>query len=147
MNAREIHVKRMPLTEFCKQSDIPASLIRAVAQQVGGWSEFQGMAGDVMSHGADQGFSGFIYYTETCEFYARNRADIVALAEDMARDLGEASVCGMVLGFDCLRGSATEDEVASTLYGAKRRHNYLVANALAWFALEEVARAYDDLEN
>ena len=36
----------------------------------------------------------------------------------------------------------TADEVARTLYGAKRDADTQIANACAWFALEEVCRSY-----
>lgn len=122
--------------------NIPENLIRATIRQSGGWGEFKEHAPDVTNHGADGGFSGFIDYTDTLEFTRKNRADIVALCEHLAEDIGESGPVALVRGFNCLKDS-TEAEVASTLYG-KGDEDTQVSNALAWFALEEVARAYCD---
>jgi hypothetical protein len=135
----------MTLTQFCEQSSIPPRLIRAVVRQVGGWGEFQQTARDVAGNGADGGFHGFIYYADTCAFYARYQDEIVQLTESLAGDMGEKSAAALVLGFNCLHGTS-EREVSRTLFGTKSRHDTQVANALAWFALEEVSRAYTDMK-
>ena len=122
--------------------NIPESLIRATVRQSGGWSSFKERAEDAKNHGASGGFSGWIYYKDTLAFTRRNRADIVTLCERIAYDLGESGPVALVRGFNCLK-SATEAEVASTLYG-KGDEDTQVSNALAWFAFEEVARAYCD---
>ena len=123
--------------------NIPDSLIRAVVRQSGGWSDFKDKAPDVASHGAAGGYGGWTYYTDTTAFARRNRADTVTLCERMADDMGESGPVAFVRGFRCLT-DATESEVASTLYG-KGDEDTIVSNALAWFALEEVARAYVDM--
>ena len=120
--------------------NIPENLIRATVRQSGGWARFKEHAEDVTNHGAAGGFAGFTYYADTLKFTRANRADIVTLCESMADDLGESGPVALVKGFNCLKGS-TEAEVASTLYG-KGDEDTQVSNALAWFALEEVARAY-----
>ena len=94
---------------------------------------------DVANHGADGGFPGFCYYSDTCAFYARHQSRIVALVEELADDLGK-SPCKLVAGFRCLNGDYSEAEIGRTLYGPKKGHDTQIANALAWFALEEVAR-------
>lgn len=94
---------------------------------------------DVVNHGADSGFPGFTYYADTCGFYARHQSRIVALVEEMADDLGEDPV-SFVRSFRCLGESYLHSEVAKTMYGPKKGHDTQIANALAWFALEEVAR-------
>ena len=94
---------------------------------------------DVANHGADGGFAGFTYYSDTCAFYARHQSRIAALVEEMAYEMGE-SPTHLVAGFRCLNGDYSEAEVGRTLYGPKKGHDTQIANALAWFALEEVAR-------
>ena len=136
----------LTLKSFISQSNIDASLIRAVVRQMGGWEEFTDRAADVTNHGADGGFGGFIYYSETCAFYAKHRALILELVKNMADSLGEG-VLEMVQNFNCLGKDFSLDEIGETLYGNKNKHQTQVANALAWFALEEVSRAYDDLAN
>jgi hypothetical protein len=128
-------------------------LIKAVEEQLG--SEGEELKADyenVANHGADGGFSGFIYFTETFEFYRKNQKAIVAEVEALAQDLGEEPV-NMVRYFNCLshdtkdrkrESDYTTAEVALTLYGTPKQHNQYVANALVWFALEEVARHETD---
>ena len=123
--------------------NIPEDLIRATVRQSGGWAAFKDHAPDITNHGAGGGFHGFTYYTDTLDFTRKNRADIVTLCETMAADLGESGPVALVKGFNCLK-DATEAEVASTLYG-KGDEDTQVSNALAWFALEEVSRAYSDM--
>ncbi len=137
----------MKLSDFVSESHINGALIRAVVRQIGGWSEFQEHAPDVVNHGAAAGFSGFIYYAETCRFTARNRRAIADLAEAMAADLGEPSAVALVSGFNCIRGNGiTEGEISRALYGRPRPDDDSTAeNALAWFALEEVCRSFVDL--
>jgi hypothetical protein len=127
------------LKNFIENSGINAKLIRAVIRQSGGWSDFQDMATDIVNHGIAGGFSGWIYYSETCAFYAKNQGAIVALVEQWAND-SNLSPIDFVAGFHCF--SADKPSVGKTLYGTKRQHDTQVANALAWFAVEEVARAF-----
>lgn len=123
------------------ESGISAKLIRSVIRQLGDRDSLR----DVSRGGADAGFPGFTYYTDTSKFFRRNRADIVALVERMADDLGEEPVA-MVAGFNCLEDDHdTRKSAAKCLYGGKLTDDdVLVENALAWFALEEVARAFCD---
>ena len=133
----------MNLKSFIEKSNLPEDLIRQVVRQIGGWDSFKEHAHDVAMYGAAAGFGGFIYYTDTCRFYAVNRDAILEAVRDMCDGLGEEPI-QFVRSFNCL--DATESEVGLTLYGSKKQHDTQVANALAWFALEEVARAFDDLE-
>lgn len=123
---------------------ISPRLIRSVARTVG-----KDYLPDLARHGADGGFPGITYYRDTVAFFKRNRSAIVALVEDMASDLGEGPV-DLVAGFRCLGGgreSRDRDLMASVsrcLYGGRLRdEDTHVANALTWFACEEVARAFN----
>jgi hypothetical protein len=129
------------LKSFIENSGIDAKLIRAVIRQSGGWSDFQDMAQDIYKHGISGGFGGWIYYTETCQFYAKNQGTIAVLVENWAND-SNLSPIDFVAGFHCF--SADKPSVGKTLYGTKRQHDTQVANALAWFAAEEVARSFVD---
>jgi hypothetical protein len=125
--------------EGCPQ--LKEKLIKAIIKQIGGWEAFKETAEDVANHGADAGFVGFTYYTDTCAFYASHRDDIYCLAKDMSEQLGE-EVIGMIRNFRCLGKDYTDEDVGQTLFGSKAKHQTQVANALAWFALEEVCRAF-----
>ena len=133
----------MNLKSFIEKSNLPEDLIRQVVRQIGGWDSFKEHARDVSMYGANCGFAGFIYYTDTCRFYAVNRDAILEAVRDMCDGLGEEPI-QFVRSFNWLK-DATESEVGLTLYGSKKQHDTQVANALAWFALEEVARAFEDL--
>ncbi len=136
-------MKPKTITAFCQEaSHIPASLIRATVRQCGGWADFQEMAEDVANHGADGGFSGFIYYAETEAFFKRNKESILQLAQEMASDMGQPFL-DFIAGFNCLGCEA--DDVAEAIYGTKKPDDSHVKNALAWFAFEEVARAFSDM--
>lgn len=96
---------------------------------------------DVSSHGADSGFSGFIYYTETMAFFEANKAAIIEQLKDDVDIFGPDSVIGLVKSFKCAADS-TEDEIGATLYGGEV--DTCVANCLAWYALETVAYQLTD---
>lgn len=124
-------------------------LIKAVIKQIGystkakDKEELEGTLRDAMNHGASGGFSGFTYYTDTCKFYQRNKKDIIALLKNQASDLGVGSLTEMVKGFNCAKDE-DEESIAKTLYGTSKQAEQGVENCLAWFALEEVARAMCD---
>lgn len=130
----------MTKTQFCNQFS-HASLASAVIRQCGGWESFKEMAQDVANHGADGGFHGFIYYTETVKFAKAHKADILDYARQMADDCG-LSLYGMIGGFNCLKIS--EGEAAEAIHNSRSDDHTSVMNALAWFALEEVSRRYAD---
>jgi hypothetical protein len=135
---------KMRQSDFVKNSHIPAKLIRATVRQLGGWEYFQETANDITNHGANSGFSGFTYYRDTLAFFRRNRASIMEMTEQMADALGEGML-KMIAGFNCHRGyDFTEDGIARALYTGKGDDATNIQNAMAWFALEEVARSYVD---
>ena len=135
----------MRQSKFIESSSIPASLIRAVSRQMGSWEYFTESAEDIQNHGADGGWNGFIWYDDTKKLYRRNRKAILQLAEQMADDLGE-DLLSMVASFNCLKCyKLTNNEVAQALYMSKGEWVDSVQNAMAWFALEEIARSYCDV--
>lgn len=129
---------------FAAESNIPAALIRAVVRQVGGWASFREMAADVANHGADAGFSGFSYYRDTVAFTKRQKATILEMAKEQASDFGSDSVYEMIASFGCLRRDFDATGVAEAIHNPRSEDRTAVFNALAWYALEETARAYTD---
>ena len=113
------------------------------------------------SCGAAGGFSGFIYYSETREFTAKNRAAIVArLREQIDEGLftdkngKPRGVVGAVVMFSCFKDedpAEIEEEAARVLFGPLEdvRGGDLdrVANALAWGTLEDLAFRLDGQES
>lgn len=150
-----------------ERSGVSEKLIRAVLRQLGGGRDAIETLSDVNRGGADAGFAGFTHHSDTVAFFKKNRKEIVALAEQQADDLGE-NVAEMVASFRCLAGRRLKRDrtdgfdhrttahnrailneympsVARCLYGGRLTDDDTdVANALAWFALEEVARAFEE---
>jgi len=130
------------------------SVLRALGYNEG--TELLDALRDVSTHGADSGWSGFTYYSETVAFCKRHRKDIVARIEQDADDMGGADTgvdgaASLVKSFVCLHDEYTTDECARALYGRYDEKLDVIYNALAWYALEDVARyvsdAMDNLEN
>ena len=143
-------MKTMTLKSFIKNSSIPATLIRALVKNMQGWDSFKESAQDVVDHGASCGFGSFIYYTDTMAFTAKNRSAIAAYTYEQAKDIGYTDEIEMILSFKCLQDyndPITTSEIAKALYGrlADTDTKTIIYNALAWYALEEVARAYCDM--
>ena len=105
-------------------------------------SDAKQVLNDVANYGADAGFSGFIYYSDTIEFFDNNKSLIVELMKNDAESLGEDCPFCMVANFNCLRGTVDALEVANALTTSNpNNYDYVtsVKNALAWYALETVA--------
>jgi hypothetical protein len=133
--------QKQSLKNLIEYTNIPESLVRAVVRQMGGWESFKESAPDITRNGISGGYSGFIYYSETVAFAKRNRRAILEMASEQAREFGMGLV-EMVKGFNCLK-AATETEIVEGLAGATDETQ--VPNGLAWYAGEEVARAYCDM--
>ncbi len=117
------------------------TLINAVCSRIGKDSIM-----DVVNHGIDGGFSGFIYYSETHSFAMRYRSIIVRMLEDTAESLGE-DVVSMVSNFGVFRRSPMDSEEKKDLYkylGGGRPQQGAITNVMAWFAAEEVCRMFDN---
>ena len=135
------------ISKIADRSNIDPKLIGAVIRQMGGAASFKESARDVVNGGIDGGFHGFIYHSDTVPFACRNSPLILNLAESMARDLGEPGPYSFIAGFNCLRDlKLNADSVASAIFDPEHEDHTQVMNALAWFATEEVCRAYADNE-
>jgi len=132
----------MNITTASANSGISRKLILAVIRQLGGRDSLE----DIRNHGMAGGFPGFTYYADTVGFFKRNRAEIVAQVKSMAQDFGEEPLT-MVSNFNCLQPADedTKESICRCLYGGRLTDDdTAVANALVWFAGEEVARAFED---
>ena len=135
--------KKPSLINLIESTNIPESLVRAVVRQMGGWESFKQSAPDITRHGISGGYHGFIYYSETVPFAKRNKRAISEMASEQAKEIGEGLV-EMIMGFNCFKNSKpTEYEIIKALVGCGISTQ--VPNALAWYAGEEVARAYCDM--
>jgi hypothetical protein len=131
------------LKAFIQTTNLSAHLVRAVVRQVGGWESFKESASDIANHGADAGWVGFTYYSDTIKFTKRHKQELLCMANVQAQELGESSGFTLIAGFQCLK-SYSADEVFDALINPRSDARTAVFNALAWYALEEVARSYVD---
>ena len=138
---------KITLKTLINSASIPESLIRAVVRQLGGWEGFTGSAPDITNHGINGGFCGFIYYTDTEPFAKRNLEAINELLSSQAQEIGYDSTFAMIRSFGCFRGDNLSDgDIMRALCRGKNPDSGVnILNGLAWYAGEEVARAYCDL--
>lgn len=138
---------KITLANFIKSTNIPASLVRAVVRQIGGLENFKSYAPDITNHGINGGFTGFIYYKDTEQFAKANKDAISEMASSQAQEIGYDSTFAMIRSFNCFRGdNLTDGDLMRALCRGKNPENGPnILNGLAWYAGEEVARAYTDL--
>lgn len=132
------------------EAGFPERLAWAVVEQWGYAKDYEDVNGDfesdmkdVYSHGADTGWSGFSYYADTVAFFRRHRKAILALVEQASYEFDQ-SAFEFVRGFRCLQpvDRETDAQICRVLGGGRLRDgDLIVPNALAWYALEAVARA------
>jgi hypothetical protein len=74
-------------------------------------------------HGADVGFSGFIYYSETIPFFKKNRTAIASHLERTAAELG-TGIFSMVQSFGIFRNSEkpTPTEIGKALWDSSQSY-------------------------
>lgn len=132
------------LVEWLEREDF-TDLQRAVIEQMGydpdaPCLELEQSLENICNHGASGGVNGFIYYSETCEFFDKNKTEIMSFAEDMADQLGE-DMLTMIAGFNHIKDQElTPTEIMAAIYEKDSEHETTVKNILVWFALEETAR-------
>jgi hypothetical protein len=113
----------------------------AVINQIGGWERFKEQASDITNYGADGGTGGFTWYVDTVQFAADNLTDILQHATQLA----DEDSFQLIADFTCFKGEYTPGTVARAIYAPNDDNKTDVLNALAWFALEETARAYCEM--
>ena len=123
---------------------IQSSLVRAVIRQSGGIASFAEDAESITNHGIDGGFHGWIYHKDTVAFTKRNKAAIMELCKDTADNMGMDNAYSLIASFGCAKGYSAE-EVAEAIHNSRSEERTMIYNCLAWFAVEEVARAYCDM--
>lgn len=112
-------------------------LKRAVMRQFGNSEYFYESVPDIANYGASGGVSGFIYYSDTVNFTKRNKNKIMQSLTELSNDIGE-SIVSMLSHWSCLKGMS-QCEIMEGLYNPKSDNKTTVYNALAWYALEDVA--------
>lgn len=141
-------MKNLNMKTLIAKSSIPATLIRAVVKNMNGWDSFKESAQDVVDHGAACGFGNFVYYMDTVAFTEKNRKVIAEYAAEQSKEIGYKDEIEMILSFNGLQhDDLTSSDIARALYGRLTDDDKktTIYNVLAWYALEEVSRAYCDL--
>jgi len=98
---------------------------------------------NISNYGIDGGFSGFIYYNETCQFFDDNKVLILTQLEEDAFNFGE-DMLTMISHFNCLTDNQrkpqyTPTEIMNAIYNQDDENETQIKNALAWYAAETVA--------
>jgi hypothetical protein len=114
----------------------------------GGLESLKGLSGsltDCAKHGADSGFPGFTYYSDTIRFFKQNRKDIVTNIGHTAAETG-MDIIELVQSFGVFRYSTppTSGEVGKALWDSAHIHDELTTlyNVFAWYALEEISHIW-----
>jgi len=128
------------LSEVLKEHNDSKQMINAIMHRLGSTECIE----DIVNNGADSGFSGFIYTEDCVKFWRKYKKDILKLLESASDNLGQSAVI-IVKDFEYIRNSDyTENEIAEALYGKYNQEYDYIYNTMAWFALEEVARWFED---
>jgi hypothetical protein len=134
---------------YLAKTSLPKSLVQGVIDQFGGWNSFLESYEDVVNHGIDGGFSGFIYYDDTVSFAEKFRKEIVQMLLEDAEDMG-CDVVGMVCDFGVFRYEKPDRETKRDIYnyitGFPCEGTY-IPNLMAWYAAEKVCNEFYNLNN
>lgn len=94
---------------------------------------------DIARNSADAGWTGFTYTADTVAFFKRNKSEIMARAVADSGDFGTDTL-EMIAGFQCLKSLGLEGWAVSEALNGRGDDADTVRNAMAWYALEEIAR-------
>lgn len=100
---------------------------------------------DIANYGINGGFGGFIYYSDTCDFFDNNADAIIARAEDLADELGQ-NLLDFVNSFRILEGNAYRvSDMVKIVQSKGELEDFKLTqlkDALAKFIAEDIARDY-----
>lgn len=98
---------------------------------------------------AQNGISGFIYYSQTHKFAIENQNEIIELLEEQAEGIG-LEVFEMVASFGVFK-NGIEKEEKKDIYrflggntNIEEYESFSVLNVMAWFAVETLAFELDN---
>lgn len=93
-------------------------------------------------YGAEAGFTGFIYYSETTEFFNTHKDLIMDQLLQDRFDIGYNSLTEMLASFNCF-ADIEEYNIEAFLINSDDEENddqTTLKNGLSWYALETVCR-------
>jgi hypothetical protein len=97
-------------------------------------------------YGAEAGFAGFTYYSETTQFFDDNKVLIMQQLLDDRRDIGYDSLTQMLSTFNCF-ADIEDYNIEMFLINSEDEENndqITLKNGLAWYALETVCRQLEE---
>lgn len=120
-------------------------LQQRVIEQLSGESELNednaSTLNDIARYGADSGFNGFIYYSDTCKFFDDNKDLIMEQLLEDRINMGYSSLTGMLSSFKCFK-DVDNYNIEAFLIDSDDESNEdqtTLKNGLAWYALESAA--------
>lgn len=133
---------------FIKENDNTSfvEMANAVVEQLGGVNEDTILNSLDSCRNANDGYTGFCYFSETSKFWNENKSVIIENMHELADDLGEDLIT-MIKGFSIFKDDEdiTYDAIGKALYAPfdeyKSRYIY---DTFAKYALEEVANRFQD---
>lgn len=146
-----------PLKTVLQENSHQKQLIKAVINQLGGTELertstngktqerlfYELQIENTLHRGANCEIYGFILYLDTVNFWRKNRAAITAMLEELADSLDE-DVVSMVSSFNNIKGHYTTTEIGKAIFGRYNDEFTGIYDTFAKFALEEVARMFED---
>ena len=139
-------MKKVTVKDMIENSSMPGKLIRSTIDQFGGFDQFKEQVNDVYNHGITGGFSGFIYYVDTVDFYKRNKKDILMFSMGESEEI-DTDMIEMFSGFGCMKDlDISKREIEEAVIFGKGEMVEQILNCLAWYIAESVCRLYVDLE-
>lgn len=135
-------IKNLTMKSVIETSVLSPSLIRALVNFHGGWSQFKEIAGDISNHGAAGGQS-FCSYHEATVFFKANRKDIKQWLKDLASDFDQ-STAEMVRCWGTLSNYSI-DEISEAVYALEGDAVGAVCETIGWSLAEELSRSVVDL--
>ena len=123
------------------------SVIKALGYPLNGsqwFRELTAIFSDCSRKGANVGFTGFSYATDTAAFFTENRKDIIAHMVQTAADSG-LDILSMVQEFGIFRNSdkPTLSEIGQALWDSKKYPEFsTLYQVFAWYTLEEISHTW-----
>ena len=105
---------------------------------------------NILNYGIDGGYTGFIYYNETCKFFDDHKSLIMEQLLEDRWSIGYSSLTEMLSSFKCFDGLDTYN-IEKFLIDTEDEDNEdqtTLKNGLAWYAAETVAfQLEEEIEN
>ncbi len=102
-------------------------------------SDFVDIMENIYNYGMENGFHGFIYYSENLTFFKKNKKIILASLENSYLDYGYSCLLTGLKEIKQLQ-DYTFSDIAKVIYGNSEDH--IIINYLVWSFVEEEARKF-----